>query len=197
MKIAIVGAPGSGKSELAAELDKLLHDDCSKCTVAIVDDYIDDIGKAAGFKLDAEAGYVGNLHVVLGRLAREQKAEAEGATHIITCGTGIETGIYVNRKAVVEQTQWAWIRATNFMNLWGSIFADTWRYDHVFVLSYPQRDVDTVNGKIDGALFMALSTFGVHFTPLSGTLEEKVEQARKTIHGDPSTSDQAPTQAPE
>lgn len=185
MKIAIVGAPGSGKSELAVEIEKLLQSKCSSCKIAIIDDYIDDIGREVDLAMDGQTTYVGNLYAMLGRFTLERKAESEGAKHVITCGTMVDTGVYATRKAVEEQTQLAWIQNTNFMNIMGSLVRDTWRYDHVFVLSLDGSDPVSVEGAIDRGVFMALSTFKIPFVPLRGTLEEKVEKVRETIHGTP------------
>src|SRR5688500_751332 len=143
MKIAIVGAPGSGKTELAKALDEGLSN------ATIVDDYAEKIGRENDIAIGGDASYIGKLYVVLGRRALERKAEADGAKHTISCGTMIDSSVYATYEAVSGQTQFHWVRVTNFMNLLGSLFQDTWRYDHVFVLSLDKPEPDTVEGAVD------------------------------------------------
>jgi hypothetical protein len=182
MKIAIVGAPGSGKTELAEGLEKYLRERCPNCTTAVIDDYVDEIGKQNDIAIGGDATYIGNLYIVLGRLTHERKAESDGAKHTITCGTIVESSVYTTIEAVRQQTQPHFVRATNLMNLLGSIFQDAWQYDHVFVLSLEESDLETIEGQVDQALFMALSSFSVPFTPLNGSFEEKLSKAKEELN---------------
>lgn len=188
MKIGIVGAPGSGKTELA----KALQDKLDGKT-HIIDDYVGDIGVECDLAMGAGATYIGNLYVLLGRYARERKAWGCGCwDNTITCGTMVETSVYATLNAMAMQPPGNeatnWTRISNFMNVTGSFFQDTMvppeGYDHIFILSLENADRQTTGGQIDQHLFMALNSFGLLYTPLSGTLDEKIEKALEQINGE-------------
>lgn len=189
MRIALVGAPGSGKSELAEALAKELD----KETV-IVDNYIEEIEKECDLKMGQYGTYIGNLYVLLGRYSRERKNKPCCGNHLITCGTMVETATYASLEAVTKQTDVHWVRIQNMMNILGTFFQDTWKYDHAFVLSVENPDVETHAGKVDRHLFMAINSFGVPYTPLSGSLEEKVAKALKVMEGEEVEAEEADEQ---
>lgn len=181
MKIAIVGAPTSGKTELAEALKKKLDGE-----VAIIDDYVDDIGRQSDLAMAETATYLGNLCVITGRFGLERRAIADGADHVISCGTMIESSVYATMEAVRGSTEPHWIRIQHFMALLGSLYQDTFAspvdgYNHVFALRLKDPDVETIEGQVDRNLFMALNAFGVHFTVLDDTVENNVEKAYDEI----------------
>lgn len=192
MKIGILGAPGSGKTELAEALKTRLDG-----TTSIVDNYVDEIGRECDLAMGTDANYIGNLYVVLGRYAKERKAQRD-ADNVITCGSMIESSVYATLNTMSqppghEATNWT--RITNFMNVLGSIFQDTMTppegYDHIFVLSLEDSDTETPIDQIDKNIFMAINVFGLPYVPVSGTIEERVEQALDQIRGDHEVSTEA------
>jgi energy-coupling factor transporter ATP-binding protein EcfA2 len=188
MRIALIGAPGSGKSELAKALEDKLDGD-----VGIVDDYMDEVQEYSRFVLDEHATYIGNLYILLGRYAKERLIEEEVKSccdHLISCGTLVETTVYTSLEAVNHQDDVHWVRVQNMMNIIGTFFQDTWRYDHTFVLQLPNPDTDDIAGKVDRHLFMAINSFGIHYTPIDGSLDERVAKVLEAIKKD---DDETPT----
>lgn len=161
MKIALIGAPTSGKSELAEALAKKLDGDYT-----IIDNYIDDIGKNADLAMGIRATYIGNLYAMLGRVAAERKAQSEGAENLITCGSLIESSIYATLETLNNKSEPKLQRIGAFMTILGLLRQDTWDYDHAFVLSVEEPEDDTVAKAIDDTMFMAVNSFGIYYTPL-------------------------------
>lgn len=181
MRIAILGAPGSGKTELAEALKPKLEG-----KTQIIDNYVEQIGAECDLAMGGEATYIGNLYVALGRYARERKARGCGCyANIITCGTLIESSVYATLNAMTgmskpDEQSANWTRITNFMNILGSIYQDTVLaegegYDQAYVLSHVIKNQDPVAEQVDKSLFMALNTFNFAYTPLEGSLDQKLE----------------------
>lgn len=90
ISIALVGAPGSGKTELATALSERLDG-----PTFIIDDYVDEVSKrldvVAGFRAD----YYTNLAIAIERIAMEKKIEtAQDDGALITVGSLLETSVY-------------------------------------------------------------------------------------------------------
>lgn len=139
MKIGIIGAPGSGKTNLAQGIKKALDD---KIDFDIVDEYVGDLSDGTGLAFGHFAGYIGNLQVTFERLAREQEStrQYEGT---ITCGTVVDSLIYaamysqLARQAPNQRAELA--RAATTMGAFGMIIYDTFDYDLSFYLPLSQE----------------------------------------------------------
>jgi ABC-type dipeptide/oligopeptide/nickel transport system ATPase component len=192
MKIALIGAPGSGKSELADALTQKLDG-----SVAIIDDYVEAIARdESGLCTGICASYISNLYILLGRYARERKVQ-DKADHSITCGTMIETAVYATLNAVKGQREADWVRVTNLMGIFGSFKNDTYDYDHVFLLPLENPQEGTAAEKVDKNLFMSVNAFGYHYTPLTGPLDERLEKALKIIEGSEAVQSELEVETPQ
>ena len=144
MNIGLVGAVQSGKSDLAEALEEKLDG-----KIKIIDDYVDEIGKENDVAIGVDGNYISNLYVLLGRYTLERKHMFCGChSHVITCGTLIDTSVYATLNAMqatddpAEQSQ-QWTRITNFDECPGSFYQDTFAspmlYDQLFVMPETKR----------------------------------------------------------
>lgn len=145
-RIALIGVPGSGKTEFAEALDDFLVKNdgiCKECLtpVAIVDDYAipasEEIDLTEGF---AASWYL-DLFISLKRTAAERQAARKGKT-VITCGTIIESTQYAmanfaNRmdfKLENEKSDEA-KRIQAAMMTFACLFMDNFSYDKIYFLN--------------------------------------------------------------
>jgi nicotinamide riboside kinase len=98
--IALLGGPGSGKTELAEALrDEIVRNDgqCADCKtpVALVDGYPEMVRDSAQYEIGLDGGYMANISIALGRYNMERTFFHSGdyKTAII-CGTVIESSVY-------------------------------------------------------------------------------------------------------
>jgi hypothetical protein len=151
-KIAIIGAPFSGKSDLSLAIERYIVDHQEAAVVEITDEYAEDWRRATNIQIGEFATYIGNMQLAMDRFSREQEADAllnesrfDGCRRFtITCGTVLETIIYAAFNALVIYAASRKSNApldifnnirTNTTLLWLTHFkADTWHYDHVFYL---------------------------------------------------------------
>ncbi len=183
--IGLVGAPGSGKSTLA----KLLADYFDGEAV-VVDKYLAKVRRDFNIELGMYATYFGNVAVAMARVGAERLAQKKGATHIITCGTHIDSVTYASINAFLEQAgeevpQQG--RIANTMRFVGMLAQDTFGYDHVFYL--PTEGQDSFGKRINDELAVALETFGVSYAKL--TPGKHLEQAVAHMEWVRETSEQA------
>lgn len=143
--IALIGVPGSGKTDLANAIsDYIIKDDaaCETCNtpVAIVDDYaeyIEDYGKWA---IGLDGGWASSLAITMERLNRERAAWAENKS-MITCGTLLESAVYMTMHFEAmykvyseDQVQDALVKIEAGMRTFAALYADTFQYGKVFYL---------------------------------------------------------------
>lgn len=131
MKIALIGTPGSGKTDLAHALDD----------ATVIDDYAQEVAERGDWAIGFSGGYLTNLAVALERHSLERSVwESEG--HTVTCGTVIESSVYMalhfeesqrylnegpDRAAEMQRIQAS-------MEIFACIFMDTFKYDRVYYL---------------------------------------------------------------
>lgn len=180
MNIALIGAPGSGKSALAADLAKELGQKDPDCdcvrTVAIVDDYCPEIEIETNIALGPIADYLGNLYVALGRYGRERVARMDHQI-VISAGTIIETAVYtamhfVGLTAVLneEQQQEAAPRIDATLRILACLYADICQYDYAFYLPPTMTPADEDWAYFDQQLQAALEGFKLlPVTPLTNS----------------------------
>lgn len=191
MRIGLMGAPGSGKTNLAEALEdavvkKDIADECDCSTpVEIIDDYaveVEDITElATGFL----GGYLANLHVAFERENRERLSSAKT---VITCGTLLDTATYATSGSLANlrlgdeaEQQDELRRIEAVMKVFSCMYVDTFMYDYVFYL--PAVGDDNIN-EFDKNLQVAFSVFNLTpVTPLLfETTEERLAKAMEVIY---------------
>lgn len=143
IKVALLGAPSSGKTATAQDIKDGLPD----FNIAICDDYVPDIEQRSDNTLGHFASYLGNLQVALGRWERERMViRDEQPDILITCGTVVETTVYEAIDALAQantskQDGTLTLRALQndkrasvTMTILGIIAYDTWDYDYAYHL---------------------------------------------------------------
>lgn len=139
--VALVGGPGSGKTELAEALAERLEKEGTFPTL-VVDDYAQSAGEHIDAAIGFRADYYVNLAIAIERIAREKKAETEvgedGA--VITAGSLLETSVYTamqfeRRNAMikdeaVKQDMLRRVEAT--LKTLACFYMDSFFYDCVF-----------------------------------------------------------------
>jgi nicotinamide riboside kinase len=185
MRIGLVGAPESGKSDLAIALAAALKD---KGVVMVVDDYVEQITDRSDTALGSMATYLGNLQVAVGRMEFENKALEDSPDVLITCGTIIDTIVYnalhhmvhlSTRRKDQRILDHYYERADASTKLLALMMADTWKYDHVFYLPLSEDGQDWYK-EIDKELAPAIRMTGAEFTTLDD--DDKLEAALNEIN---------------
>ncbi len=174
MRIALIGAPESGKSDLAAKLSDALG-------VRVVDGYAEALASETDLWIGYATTYVPNLLVCLERFKREL---SDPDPSRITCGTMVDTMAYcaIHSAHVKEDSSPAAIdidaiQAAVIMNSINFMMDENWRYDFVFYL--PNKSERKLAREHDYALREVLATLSIDHTPL--TDEDQFEQAVEVI----------------
>lgn len=177
MRIALIGAPESGKSALAAKLGEALG-------IPIIDNYATDLGDATHLWIGPASSYIPNLLVALERYKREFGDEV--ANGRITCGTAVETMAYcacysarVKEDSSPDEIRFDAIQAATIMNTINFMMEDGWRYDFVFYL--PTKSERKMYRELDYAIREILATLSIDHTPLVD--DDQFAQALRVIWG--------------
>jgi hypothetical protein len=171
LKIALIGAPNSGKTELAQQLTHALPNRNVTC----VDDYIAEVEKRSDVVLGHYATYLGNVQAAVGRFEHERKAASELSKGVIvTCGTLVENSVYTATLAYITNNssggdttfRMANDRRANLTMMWlGIITHDTWEYDLTYYL--PIGDgADKWDAIVDQHIPEAAEALGVEYVEL-------------------------------
>ena len=166
--IALVGAPGSGKTELANDIveTEQFQDH------VVIDNYAQTTSTYTNLALGPYATYVGNYLVAADRLRREVRAIKHNEDHIV-CGTLIETAVYMSMRGGLDNVGGSSEanRIAAFMQMLGMLFNDVGGYDKIFYL--PLVDGSEINKRVDSEIVDALGVFGVPYITLG---EDRVQE---------------------
>lgn len=189
MRIAIIGAPGSGKSELGGRLSAHLR-------IPPVDGYIGRLEKRTGIAFGYLADMVPNLLCATERIKAEYASMQEHGDSYVLCGTTVESAAYIAIRAV-EAMNYTDNIGSERQRIQAAIDAATlllegWTYDHVFYLALPQSHEDEWDKRLDRSIQEALAMLRIDHTPL--TSDDRFEEALAVI--EPKEVDE-PTQTEE
>lgn len=190
MKVALLGAPGAGKTDIAKRLARALNRDNDGHKWITIDGYVDRLAQRTGRVYGEHAGFPHNIQVMAERWTLEAEASNKGL-NTITCGTIYETIIYAARivagwtPSTENELMSQGMYADVCMRFLGAMEDTTFNYDVMFYLPWTQERVDSadrdwnmvVNSKIPEVLdaeFKAAIT-------LTGTPRQKVTNALEKI----------------
>lgn len=129
MKIAIIGAPGSGKTTLAKQIAK-------KKELKVVDGYAERFAKRNDLAIGFFGGYSTTLGIALDRVFEENKADND----YVLCGTTLDSLMYIAMSSPKNPNQVDFMRAKTYLESVAILYFDYWSYDHVFVCRRPKTD---------------------------------------------------------
>ena len=201
ISIALIGAPGSGKSDIAAAY-KDIADPWFAVNEAGPLNVIENPGNVIQDELDTAMGLAGgwkeDLRVFFRRYEQEQKFRATNES-FITLGTALENLAHcgVNMENIIrsiqteEQQQALQIQQIAMTQL-TYLFTSTFQYTFAFyvpktgvILSADGSEIDTeanYNRRVDEALRMVFANFGIRIQSLDeGSPEEKAKVVFDTI----------------
>lgn len=180
LKIALIGAPNSGKTELAQQLSQALPDRDTR----IVDNYIAEVEKRSDSVLGHYATYLGNIQAAVGRFEHERthfKKDVEGAIGI-ACGTLVENAVYTATLAYITHQssggdssfRMANDTRANLTMTWLAILAhDLWDYDLVYYLPLPE-DADKWDAIVDQNIPESAEALNVEYVTLPTARDARV-----------------------
>lgn len=198
-RIALTGAPGSGKSALATAL---LPENTSyrpARRVRHIDGYADGLRSRTQWAFGYYGGWIANLAVAFERTTlEEQQARlmemgdypGEGEPVLITCGTLVDTIAYtamtmnVNHVDESNPGENDYLRVSNTMHMLGMLFHDTWpgRYDHVFYL--PTSSEQPLDRHLSVEIQAALNQLGTPYVELPLSFQEQLDVLATTLSDD-------------
>ncbi len=193
--IALLGMPGSGKTELAAGIEEALVKEDGGCTscrtpVRVVDDYAYRIRDHGDFAIGLEGGWMASIAVATERLCQERRAQADSKT-VVLCGTMLESAVYMGMhfeemaKIYTEaEAKDAALRLEAGMRLFAAMYMDVFHYNRVFYLpaiNAPEGDRWRIFDKNLQASFQAFDLIPVEPLMDEGTLEEVTAKRLATV----------------
>lgn len=198
LRIALVGAPGSGKSELASKI--ALDGIERKSPVYVIDRYVESLSHEVDIAMGYLADYVPNLMCAMERFSRERRHAAQYIDvfpNRLTCGTVIESACYAAMRSASEaetdspmEKKIGTLRMETAMNMLSMVLAETWDYTHVFYLPLRQDHDNEIDLRLDHSIRDALAMLGIDHTPL--TDEDPALQALEVLKerdADPATAE--------
>ena len=183
MRIAIIGAPGSGKTDLGRSITRSLNRD-HQGGWKLIDNYVDKLSQRTGVTYNAQSGYIENVTIMTTRWLLEDEA-AYQQFNTISCGSIYETFVYAamlnTTPAADEQARLFQHHLVSTMMNFFSIVEPSGRYDQVFFLPLSQERLQEHSWDVvlDSKIPDILQSCGVTATVLTGNHRSKVKDALK------------------
>lgn len=178
-RIALVGSPGSGKSALAhAIADELIKSDgqCAECNtpISIIDDYPRTVRDQGSYEIGLDGGYMSSVSIAVERYNRERSAQYSHNKTIITCGTIIETSVYLAQhferqlrmKTSEDEKLEEFQRIEGSMKMLAVLYMDTFKYDKAFYVPPVKPNDDERWAEYDRNLQAAFSAYNAPVVPI-------------------------------
>ena len=177
--IALLGAPGAGKTRLAnAIADELVRGDgqCDDCNtpITIVDNYANSVRDHGNYEIGLNGGYMASIGIATERYHRERSAGYDGCKTLITCGTVVESSVYLAQhferslamKTTDEERMEEAQRIEGTIKMIAVLYMDTFKYEKAFYLPPLQPREDQRWATFDRNLQAAFSAYNVPVAPL-------------------------------
>lgn len=192
LRIAVLGAPGTGKTAFAQKLATTLRTErgeSKRQTVRVVDGYVKNLQKKTGYAFDIFATYPQNYQILFERWTREQEAEHAGCEVLITTGSLYETILYtalrVNSDIVLKEDTNVQLQGRAAMEMLGVTQSLIATHDLLLFLPYDPKKLAEKGRSYDVAINEKLpGVVAGYFRPLTeltGTTKRKVDHAVQAI----------------
>lgn len=178
-KIALAGAPGSGKARLAGALAKELDD----ASVIFASDYVAQVEASTDIACEGYvAPYLGDVAVAIQRYGNERVVSNANPSFLITCGTLAETQLYTAISLSLAGGEMAWAIANVTMGFYALMGMTVWDYDLVLRLPLVDSSIE-LDIELDAGLDESLRKHKVSYTTLPSWEEGQLDTALAWIEG--------------
>jgi hypothetical protein len=189
MKVAILGAPGAGKTKISKKLVNSLNKQGDLGQWKLIDGYVDKLRQRTNLPFGQVSTFAHNLAVITDRWVLEREAQEKGF-HTVTCGSIYESIMYSTFATNFFSTQedmmvYDQLFYKAMMEALGGLEARTYDYTAIFRLEWTVPLVTerghTWEGVINEKLPEALDGFNKYAIPLTGTDKSKAQAAEEVI----------------
>lgn len=185
LNIALLGAPGSGKTAVARKTVSLIKRSGGELGEwGVVDAYVDAISRNTGIPLSVSANFPQNLSIVTARWVKEAELYHKGMS-VITCGSIYESILYATLpfmlKAPEDMNPGENIFNQVMMQALGALEKTTYHYDAMFFLPFNPKmlakNEHTWGGVINAKIPEVLEGFGKQVI----VLDQKTVDAKASV----------------
>lgn len=192
MKIAILGAPGSHKTQVANSLKRKLEKSPLEDSLAqwkVIDGYVEKLQERTGLPFGHMSTFPHNFTVITDRWVRESEAMMKGY-NTITCGSIYESILYATfstlfTSSVEEIMIYDQLFYKCMMEALGGLEQRTFDYDLMFFLPWTEEQEQELEGTWDAVVNAkipeVLDGFSKHAVTLRGTDAQKAKTAAQFV----------------
>ncbi len=202
VSVVLLGAPGSKKSAVATEFERLVTEDRARNGTldrfTIIDDIPKSIEEDYGMAVGIHGAYLVNWLIAMRRFDAETALAQEGRSYI-SVGSLVETIAHGARNIELmsviqtDEMQDRLVREMHATTALTFMFIDTFKYSYGFYIPLSQvvlpsgssngndADQDTYNRAIDANIVKAFEKFGFTLPTLTGSVEVMAESMLEQI----------------